>query len=152
MNETTATKGKKSTKTGPMDAEALVASQKPAEFVKKVPRVDKAIEKLFAQQKGGIYRVIHGGLAVPRPHADWHYPDGTVNPNELAQTRAIPGDELRFDHLDAARLLDLGVIEPLDAKPSKLDKRVFPDGIWNRPKGDKMELNNLPANEDADDA
>lgn len=100
----------------------------------------------------GHYRMIHGSILIPRPWSEWHNPDGSeiegvsrtvragVHVTKVAQaddlrnniTAGDPiewvGDEVWLDDEEAARLMDQGMIEPLDAKPSMVGK------MWLKPK------------------
>ncbi len=104
----------------------------------------------------GTYRVIHGSIEIVRPHEDWHHADGSVNEHEPKTVRASAvitydkdgkvesahGDEVWLNDEDAARLLAMhiepekrhlhAVVEPLDAKPSRVGKVWTPPAITQR--------------------
>lgn len=90
-------------------------------IVDRVPRTDPNKERK-ERKLGGNYRVIQGTVLVPRPTEVFLNADGTEKPFEAKTEEAIPGDTIRLTDLDASRLLEKDIIEPLDAKPSRLGK------------------------------
>jgi hypothetical protein len=71
----------------------------------------------------GTYRVIHGTIEIPRP--DRLNEDGSEKtPKSIS---AIMGDHIELGDDDAARMIDAGVVERLDAKPSRVGK------VWEPP-------------------
>jgi hypothetical protein len=76
----------------------------------------------------GVYRVIHGSIAIPVPLSERLKADGTEDGNKPTQELAHPGDEVYLGDQDAASMLDADIIEPLDAKPSRVGK------VWEPPK------------------
>lgn len=112
-------------------------------IVKRVPRPAKFIGPVIP---AGIYRVIHGVVTLPRPLSEWMRPDGTEIPHEPKFIEAgvvfqydahgglvvdedgfavgAQGDEIELGSDDATRLMAAGVIERLDASPSRVG-RVF---------------------------
>jgi hypothetical protein len=85
----------------------------------------------------GRYRVIHGRIAMARPIEEWQRPDGTEIPHEPKQVFAEMGDIVELTHEDAERMLGpaagfpdgLDIVEPLDAKPSRVGKVRAPDPV-----------------------
>jgi hypothetical protein len=120
VNEATATisKGKKA----PITTNSIV---------KRVPRVDPNKDRKD-RALAGDYRVIHGKVLVPRPVEAFLNADGTERPLEAKYEEAIEGDVLRLTDVDAARLMDAGVIETLDAKPSRVGQGFKPPPVvWD---------------------
>jgi hypothetical protein len=78
-----------------------------------------------SRRLGGLYRVIHGVVELPRPQAEI---DADPSPTPALTIRAQVGDEIEIGDTDAANMLDADVIEPLDAKPSRVGK------VWDPPK------------------
>jgi len=77
---------------------------------------------------GGIYRVIHGRLILPLPlEARRLGADGALEPDAPKTFYAEVGDEVLLPHADAERMLDADVVEPLDARPSRVGK------VWRPP-------------------
>jgi hypothetical protein len=95
-------------------------------IVKRVPRTDASHENARERKLGGRYRVIHGQVAVPRPEAEYLRPDGSEDPHKLKIEYAIEGDVVNLSDDDAARMLDADIVEPLDAKPSRVGKVCEP--------------------------
>jgi hypothetical protein len=85
---------------------------------------------------GGTYRVIHGRIAIPRPEEDLRLPDGSENVHLSKTIFAEMGDEVLLSHIDAELMLDADVVEPLDARPSRVGK------VW-APPPTKQNLNGL---------
>jgi hypothetical protein len=92
-------------------------------IVSHAPEPPKPPERNLA----GKYRVIHGRYSVPRDRSLTHNPDGTRKENEELQEYAKPGAILEMTHEDAKAALLAGVVEELDASPSRVG-RVFEAG------------------------
>lgn len=107
-------------------ADAPVPAGSPR-ILHRAPRVDANKKNAKELALGGSYRVIHGQVSVPRPMSERLNPDGTENPHEPKVEYAQPGDVVSFSDEDAMRLLDSDIIEPLDAKPSRVGK------VWAPP-------------------
>jgi hypothetical protein len=150
MNESTGSETPKRRGRAPKEgASDVLAHLEPATIVKRQTRQNKRIQALLARKLGGVYRVIHGKLTLPRPAAEWQNADGTPKDNESPHLMALPGDEVRLNDLDAAILIDRSVIEPLSANPSKLNKRLFPDGVWTPPKSNQPDMNSIVPDDDS---
>lgn len=100
------------------------ATTKSIEFVKRVtatvrakllglPPPDPTALTPEERKLAGVYRVIHGRICI----------DPTTHPQLFAEV----GDEIRLGDVDAANMIDAGVIEPLDTKPSRAGK------VWVSP-------------------
>lgn len=109
-------------------------------------------KKLPAVNLAGEYRVIHGGIDVPRSWDEWHTPNGDEIEDAPRTRRAtihgvkfaiaddlangickgdpleFVGDELFLTHEEATRLLAASLVEPIDTKPSRCGK------VWQPPK------------------
>lgn len=81
-----------------------------------------------ARALAGSYRVIHGHIGVVLPEKDWRNPDGSLRPGVPTTANAEVGDEVWLNDVDAANALDAGLIEPLDARPSRVGM------VWDPPK------------------
>src|ERR1700722_5271801 len=134
MNETTDTKPGRGARAAAATPEATITS---CSIVKRVPRVDPDAERK-SRKLGGDYRVIHGRVLVPKPTEAFLNADGTDKPHAEKIEYAIEGDIVRLTDLDAARLLEADVVEPLDAKPSRVGK------VWVRPPV-TMDFTGMPA-------
>jgi hypothetical protein len=106
--------------TGPVLLKALTPQERRAILGEPPGRPTQASRKL-----GGTYRVIHGRIELPRP-AEEIAQDPSLTP--AMTIRAEVGDEVELGDTDAANMLDAGVIEPLDAKPSNVGR------VWDPPK------------------
>ena len=86
-------------------------------------------EQRLAQQAdlAGEYRVVHGSVAVPIPLEQRLLPNNTENEHLPKQFYAQPGDVIWVDSHDARSMLEHGVIEPLDARPSHVGKGCLMD-------------------------
>lgn len=76
----------------------------------------------------GKYRVIHGRIWLPRPLEERLLPDGSEDPHVPKQIFAAMGDIVQLTSEDATRMMADGVIEELDANPSKVGV------VWAPPK------------------
>ena len=94
-------------------------------FVSRVPREDPFGGT--SEGRGGRYRVIHGSVMMPRPASEWMDKDGHDIPNQPKTETAMPGDVLQLTDDDAKRMLDADVVEPFDAKPSRVGR------VWSPP-------------------
>lgn len=107
---------------------AVAVERQPiARIAKQVPRHDPFKKSAKDRGLAGTYRVIHGSIAIPRPRSEWSLPDGSENPHEPKVIYAMMGDEIEIGDEDAARMIDADIIEPLDAKPSRVGK------VWAPP-------------------
>lgn len=119
--------------------EATEATPKPAKRVQvAVTTTKNPVSRLVSRSKtrdeakrklAGKYRVIHGRISLARPTEEWQRADGTEIPNEPKQLFAEMGDIVELTDDDAARMLDLDIVEHLDAKPSRMGKVKAPDAM-----------------------
>lgn len=101
--------------------------QPPAQILKKVPRPTPQQIDAKKRALAGIYRVIHGRVIIPRPVETFTRADGSEIPHAPKFDEAEEGDEIKVGDEDAARLMDAGVIEKLDARPSRVGKVFDPE-------------------------
>jgi hypothetical protein len=102
------------------------APEDPARIVRRVPRPDPLAG--VERQAAGMYRVIHGSIVVPYDPATFTRADGTIDDYKPKFERAIMGDEVYLGADDATRMLAASLVEPIDAKPSRVGK------VWSPPK------------------
>lgn len=119
---------------------------------KLAPRIDRRAQTAAQRALAGTYRIIHGSVEMPRPFDEWHTADGKeidgapktirvgVHPSKFAivddpaknifkgDVIEWVGDEVWLNDEDAAFMLDAGLIESLDARPSQCGK------VWTPPK------------------
>jgi hypothetical protein len=88
---------------------------------------------------GGDFRIIHGTMHVPRPLEEIYNPDGSRKENEKPFVTAKEGDIVRLSVDDAFRALEQGLVEELDAKPSRVGKVFSPPKVV-------QQFSGLPAN------
>jgi len=98
----------------------------PARITHREPRKNDEGEKLKARKLAGEYRVIHGSLAVSIPEDARRKPDGTINEHAPTFEYAKMGDRVWLNDADAARAIDADLVEPLDARPSRVGKVFVP--------------------------
>jgi len=109
-------------------------SLEPAKIVKMVPRVSAVQKTAEERALAGEYRVIHGQIGIPLPPERWRKknPDGSLSdeeiPGALKSMTAEMGDIVWLNNEDAMRCIDADLVEPVDAKPSRLGK------VWQPPK------------------
>lgn len=115
----------KKTKKAPKAVAVVPEPQPLATIAKRVPRPDPLGD--VTRAKAGRYRVIHGRVCVPLPESSYLAADGRPDPRKPTFEYALMGDEVDLGSDDATRMLALGTIEELDAKPSKLGK------VWTPP-------------------
>lgn len=112
----------------PTPTPAAPAAQPLARIVKLGARPKTAKPTPAERKLAGTYRVIHSNVLIPRPWDEWHAADGSEKPHEPKTITAQPGDEVALGDVDAANMLDAGVIERLDASPSRVNK------VWQPPR------------------
>jgi len=122
-SELTTTSG---VKTGAAQASAAPASTI-SRIVKRVDHSDPEKDKL-PRHPAGVYRVIHGTIFFPLDPSAYMKADGTRDYDKPSQEKALPGDEVNLTEDDATRMVNNDVVEPLDAKPSRVGK------VWTPPK------------------
>jgi hypothetical protein len=91
-------------------------------IVDRVPRATPAQASAKERHLAGRYRIIHGTIVVVRDPKLWHDSEGNVRADVPKTEHALQGDVCWFNDIDAANLLDRDIIEPVDAKPSRLGK------------------------------
>jgi hypothetical protein len=91
-----------------------------ARLVKQLVRETNVQKKARLAAKAGEYRVIHGSVNVPIPLSERLLPDGSENEHLPKQVLAMPGDVVWLNDRDALALLETDVVEPMDARPSRV--------------------------------
>jgi len=76
----------------------------------------------------GIYRVIHGRVAITLPKEMWTKSNGERDYDKPTQEFAKMGDEVWLNEQDATSMVNASIVEPLDAKPSRVGR------VWDPPK------------------
>jgi hypothetical protein len=104
-------------------AQILASYNRPvARLLKHTPRVTEGRKSAEERALGGRYRIIHGQVTIAVPVEQRLLPDGQINPHLPSQVYADMGDEVELDHVDAAFFLDNDIVEPLNARPSRVGK------------------------------
>jgi hypothetical protein len=93
--------------------------------------VARSVTKTEATKKSlaGHYRVIHGHVVLPLPRSEWTNPDGSEIPGRPKQINAELGDIVDLSHDDAENMLEYDIVEPLDAKPSRVGRVASPPPV-----------------------
>jgi hypothetical protein len=94
----------------------------PARIIERKAVVSAEEKSAKERAQGGRYRVIHGNVSIAVPLSDRLFPNGALNEHIPAQILVHPGDIIELDDIDAASMLDHGLIEPLTARPSREGK------------------------------
>jgi hypothetical protein len=117
------------------DATASAARHVASQILRKMPPQERAtllglpkpMPTPEERNLAGVYRVTHGRIAFPRLQEDIQADKARGIENPPKQFFAEMGDVVRLGDKDAALMVDAGVVETLDAKPSMVGK------LWKAP-------------------
>lgn len=106
----------------------LNLAESPETFEQQIAARQERYEKIKAAG-GGDFRLIHGTMQVPLSREELFTQDGMRKENVRPFRTAVPGDIVRLSVDDAFRALEQGLVEELDAKPSRLGKVFTPPKV-----------------------
>jgi hypothetical protein len=89
-------------------------------FVRRIARPNPTAR--LPQKAAGVYRIIHGKVAVALDPSTYTLPDGSIDESKPKMEYAVPGEELALNAADATRLFAADMLEELNANPSRVGK------------------------------